>query len=256
MTIKAIKCGKCKDYHPSIAAVRACNGSPAVMPGTEAKPMRSAVRVARREPATEKQFTFIVNLAAKKEYPVAGQTTEEAFILERLFDATTGSGKDLFKGEASDVIQYLLERPDKAKEADGANWPTDQPDAAAVPAGRYALEGSDGIVRFYKVDRPEKGKWAGYTFTKSLIGGIGHWQEQGLRKDASAGIIRDIAAVGSEVSARLFGQKAKQCGNCMSPLSNVQSRAAGYGQDCAAKHGWWYPTKREAQALLGEKDGE
>src|SRR5882762_5721631 len=38
--------------------------------------------------------------------------------------------------------------------------------AATVPDGRYAIDHSNGVVKFYVVNTPTEGKWAGYTFVK------------------------------------------------------------------------------------------
>lgn len=42
-----------------------------------------------------------------------------------------------------------------------------------------------------------------------------------------------------------------RCGRCFGPLTDVRSRAAGYGKACAVHAGWPYPTRGEARAILG-----
>lgn len=121
-----------------------------------------------------------------------------------------------------------------------------------IPAGKYALKRQDGQIVFYQVDRPEEGKWRGYTFTKRLVGGVGHWMTYPVQRQERDGIERAIA-VDREGAARLFGLTAEACSHCSSPLSIPQSRAAGYGEKCAAKHGYWYPTLAEALKMLGEE---
>lgn len=123
-------------------------------------------------------------------------------------------------------------------------WPS-------VPEGRYALESEDG-VKFYKVDKPTEGRWAGYIFVKLLVGSPGDWAEYPQRA-AKQEIMAAIEKIGARESAALFGFKARHCGRCMSPLSTPQSRAAGYGEVCAEKVGWPYPSKNEALRILRER---
>lgn len=85
-----------------------------------------------------------------------------------------------------------------------------------VPAGRYAVETGNGATNslaFYKVDRPETGKWAGYVFVKLMISD----DEQRLGKTAAAAVLAKIAEVGPEAA---------------------MARARGIGPVCAAKAGW------------------
>jgi hypothetical protein len=120
-----------------------------------------------------------------------------------------------------------------------------------IPAGKYALKSSDGTINFYQVDRPAQGHWAGHTFTKLLTGAPGNWHEQRLNRVHREHIENWISS-NIEYAARLFGQTVKHCGHCGSALSIPQSRAAGYGEKCAADHGYWYPTLTEALETLGE----
>src|SRR5690606_6457189 len=110
--------------------------------------------------------------------------------------------------------------------------------APKVPDGRYALPAEDGHFVFYKVNTPTEGQWAGRTFVVQLIGSVGSWAEQRLSGQVAASVCARIAE-DPEEAARMFGIKAEACGYCGSPLSNIQSRAAGYGETCAAKHGFF-----------------
>ena len=121
-----------------------------------------------------------------------------------------------------------------------------------IPDGKYALQADDGHFVFYQIDNPTEGKWAGYTFVSQLIGSVGDWQEQRLSRQVSDGVKARIAA-NVEEAARMFGIKAKACSYCSSPLSNIQSRAAGYGETCANNHGFFYPTEAEAREILAER---
>lgn len=122
-----------------------------------------------------------------------------------------------------------------------------------VPAGRFAIVGGDGTVDFYQIDRPDKGKWKDYIFLSLLLGSTDGFNRSAIKNPkAKATIMGKIQAAGIEESARLFGQKTNRCGHCLADLTNPQSRAAGYGGTCAAKHGYWYPSESEALKILGE----
>jgi hypothetical protein len=121
-----------------------------------------------------------------------------------------------------------------------------------VPAGRFAVRGADNTVDFYQIDRPTKGNYAGNVYVMLLIGSPGDFAEQRMSRTASVTILAKIEAAGIEESARLFGEKTKHCGHCMSELSVTRSRASGYGPVCASKHGYWYATEDEALRILKE----
>jgi hypothetical protein len=191
-----------------------------------------AVLVETLRPASDKQKAFVRTLLAERE----GNPTAEA-IRGALNVARTSS--QLTAAVVSDAITRLLELPKNQAKVE-------------APAGRYALPAEDGHFVFYKVDRPTEGKWAGYVFVKQLVGSVGSWDEQRLSRQTADSTLARIAA-DPEEAARMFGIKAKACGMCASPLSNVRSRAAGYGETCAAKHGFFYPSEEQALEILHER---
>ena len=112
-----------------------------------------------------------------------------------------------------------------------------QAGAEGVPAGRYALDTQVHAVNgtaFYKVDRPETGRWAGYVFVKQIIGS----DEQKLSMKQGRAILARIAAVGAEAASARYGHEIGECGICGRQLTNDESRARGIGPVCAAKAGW------------------
>lgn len=124
---------------------------------------------------------------------------------------------------------------------------------ADIPAGRYALM-INGRLRFFKVDKPTKGRWVGYTFIRELFGAPGSFREEAVRSSSQRdNILGLIVNAGASEAASLFGQKLGCCGRCMSPLTDVRSRAAGYGETCARHLGWTYPSQDEAYAMLNER---
>lgn len=100
-----------------------------------------------------------------------------------------------------------------------------------VPAGRYALRGQDGVVRFYKLDRPTQGKWKGYTFLKVQASDDLH----PIRNKAEKA--RIIAEIGQDTLAaeQLYGRELGKCSRCGRTLTDETSRAYGIGPDCRQK---------------------
>jgi hypothetical protein len=103
---------------------------------------------------------------------------------------------------------------------------------AQVPAGRYAIRSADtGTVRFYRVDKPTKGRWAGRTFVK-VQASDDLFPIYGARERAE--VLRAIAADVRAASV-LYGRELGRCGVCGRTLTDEQSRAEGIGPVCASK---------------------
>lgn len=103
-----------------------------------------------------------------------------------------------------------------------------------VPEGRYAVQPAEGQLRFYKVDRPTEGRWAGYTFISR--------QESGdfrrISRGEQAQALRLITDQGVKESAIRYGHELGVCALCGRTLTNEESREAGIGPKCRAGAGW------------------
>lgn len=179
-------------------------------------------------PATDRQKNFVRTLLAERSGNDLAETIRRSLNEARV-------NLRLTYGFMSEVISSLKAIP-----------------ANKIPDGKYALPAEDGHFVFYQIDNPTEGKWAGYTFVSQLVGSVGRWSEQRLSRQVSDSVKARIAA-NVEEAARMFGIKAKACSYCSSPLSNIQSRAAGYGETCAHNHGFFYPTEAEAREILAER---
>ncbi len=123
--------------------------------------------------------------------------------------------------------------PNRRERRDGIN--SDLAKARrAVPAGRYALKGIDGDWKFYKVDKPDEGRWKGYTFLKVLASEEEH-RVKGI--EAELTILLKIGADAAEAS-RAYGREIGACGICGRTLTNPDSIADGIGPICSSKMGW------------------
>lgn len=301
MTVTAIRCGKCRGYHPTVDDVRRCYGGPASRTHTswldveratrpertldqESRNRKAAqqraeraedVRVAEEkmrvwdasgaeatdgemypwvtrapdvkldaakpweaslEPApaqrqesraTDKQVEFITVLSKERQIPPKGtdgyDATVEKFvaILRADLNRPGTDGSWITKQGASELITFLQSLPFKVEED------------APVPKGRYAIRGTDGVVRFYQVNRPEHGAHKGRTFVDQLIGAPGDYQHKPLRHVARE-VLAKIAE-DPEAASRLYGQEESVCGRCHSPLTDEESRAYGIGPVCRNK---------------------
>lgn len=99
-----------------------------------------------------------------------------------------------------------------------------------VPAGRYAVDNAEGVLRFYVVDRPDEGRWAGRTFVSVLASDERH----PVKGDAARAVLAKIAEDPRAASIR-FGRELGVCGVCGRTLTDEASRAAGIGPVCAGK---------------------
>lgn len=226
--------------------------------GTTVAGTQARQRVAARNQLSEKQHAFLTSLVRDRD---ASNSPAGTAALVRLFESN-----ELNRAQGSALIDTLLSCPRKrinqpaALTAAGAKITAHQETEdifqalggrEVAPPGKFALTQPDGHVVFVKVDIPTKGKWVGYVFVKMLLGSPGHWREQRLRGSTAVEWCERIAQDPAGAQA-LYGRKFQECGRCGSPLSNIRSRAAGYGWTCARYRSWPYPTTEEARRILDE----
>lgn len=185
-------------------------------------------------PPTPKQLAFVRTLLAERAGVPAAEALRE--VLNRL--RTEGS---LSKRAVSATIDALLKIARPQAEASDEPTPVERPaqrtakvELPDVPAGRYAVENEDGELRFYVVDRPMEGKWAGWTFVKVQASDELH-PIKGM--EAKAVILAKIALDPQAASIR-YGQELGVCGVCNRTLTDEESRRQGIGPVCRAKMAW------------------
>jgi Family of unknown function (DUF6011) len=212
----AIKCGNCKSEHDTVDAVRGCYGNLKVSPAKVEK-----VTIATPASATEKQLDFIKSLASERDW----QSGLNGNDYERCFDTVCDGSKFVGKAEASDLISALLALPKVAtpfaEKASGQN----------VPEGYYAID-IDDTVKFYRVDRPTEGKWAGRTFVSVQASDEFH----SLRNSETRNnVLAAILAQGPDTATARYGQLIGRCGVCNRTLTDEISRSLGIGPICRNK---------------------
>lgn len=210
-----VLCGNCKQYHNSAAEVRQCyQGGKATL----VQPGRSEPEW----PPSDKQVAYVLGLQEERILPANWRVYSEDDL------------RHMEKDAVSSAIVMLKALPRKDK--DVKQWD--------VPPGRYALlrvfgtdNNPDQAWSFYQVNKPDSGRWAGYTFVEQLIGNWPDYRKIKLPAAMRNKVLREIAQNPKQASLD-YGLQSGVCGVCSSPLTNPTSLARGIGPICAAKMEW------------------
>jgi hypothetical protein len=163
--------------------------------------------------ATPRQAQYIWDLAAQVPIEIAVQAStwmnEQARVMGGPLNSTQ--------------VHNLIERLKANRQALPSVQPVD------VAPGRYALR-VDGVVHFYKVDKPAKGPHAGRTFVTEQAGDNLH----PVRGYRAQDVLREIA-VDVDAAHTLYGTELGQCWRCGRTLTDETSRELGIGPDCRSK---------------------
>jgi hypothetical protein len=92
----------------------------------------------------------------------------------------------------------------------------------------------DDVLKFYHVDKPTEGKWAGYTFLNVRASDEMYPIKNTEHKKS---IMAEIAKDPKEASM-CYGRELGHCGICGRTLTDEDSRECGIGPICAVKYGW------------------
>lgn len=183
--------------------------------------------------ASQAQVAYIKDLMSKRDLTSKTMTHEQNLArLNHLIDTAT-----LEKRQASATIDWLKGQPLRALPAatDGAVT-SQSADLPSVPAGRYATENKDGVLRFYKVSRPTEGRWAGWTFVNVMASDEEH-PIKGMAEKRL--ILENIVRDGIQASAERYGREIGACSICGRTLTDEISRSIGIGPICREKTGWY-----------------
>jgi hypothetical protein len=233
----AVKCGNCKGYHDNAAGVKECYQGAGFGPVTATIKAEAAVQAAEA-PATEKQLTYLLALLADRP-----GWAKRVFVPETLTDPPT----PLTKRAASYWIGEAKKIAGEAK-----------PDGSPTPTGaRYMPEIEDGIYKdgagtYWKVYHTIHGNNSQVAKKLIIIPVEGTdpqtytYEFEYVGKRGLKGLTTEMRL--DEAAAKEFG---KIYGFCVfgHALNRDESLYVGYGKTCAAKNGWWYPTKAELRKL-------
>lgn len=169
--------------------------------------------------STPKQISFydsllnqIVSLAPSEFSAESIAVAREAFPARTVADAS----------DAIDRAKRTVERLKAAAPVVAA------PAKVTVPDGHYALV-VEGVVKFYSVNTPTEGKWAGYTFVNAQASDDYHK----IGRAASQRILAEIA-VDPLAAMKLYGIELGECGHCGRALTS-DWRKVGIGPVCSRK---------------------
>jgi hypothetical protein len=198
-----IRCGNCKQTHPTVADVRACYALP-------------------REPAaSEGARNFCQSLLRERVlHPDFADVTEETI-------------NTFSKSRASKFIDVHKQQPMRPKEKDKLAKFLETFDD--VEEAYYALRDHDNpeIVHFYKL---VDGRHERMLF--QVYGSPGALRQNRVRRYELADRVMQEIAADPKAAMLLFGEKLEICGACGSPLTDPESRARRIGPVCARKRGW------------------
>lgn len=201
--------------HTSVAEVRTCQRAPQYWER-------------EKTPQEQAREQLKAKLAALKASPLPGPAMVEPAPIPGLPGVTTAGAETMsqqmgtFEPKRGTVSQPAaggmhIVRVDPALEA-------------RVPAGRYAIVQPDGL-KFYRVEKPTKGAWAGRTFVKVQASD----ELYPIRSAASRAQILEKIAADPRRAAVLYGIKLGVCGVCGRTLTDEDSIKAGIGPVCAKR---------------------
>lgn len=219
-----MRCGNCKDEHPTTADIRQCYVDAGKIKDQPVNKVNDAQ--GPMWPPSDAQVRYVLGLYDERELPANHAVLSEDAI------------RQMEKDQVSAEINLLKTYPWKDRRA------SDTQPEFTMPEGRYALYQKAGMSnnpeatwQFFKISRSDKPRWKGYTFIKRLVGSVGDYQEMDMTPRQRA-----VALVAIEKDPRKaaadYGKQTQHCGRCGSPLTHKRSRAAGYGEKCAGALGW------------------
>jgi hypothetical protein len=143
------------------------------------------------------------------------------------------AGSGITKRRASELLDKLfkLPRQPKAETVHGGSHTMPQ-----VANGRYAVRDASDVenaIKFYRVNTPTEGRWAGRTFVDRLASD----ERYPVRNAAQRKAVLTTIAADPIGAAQLYGREIGHCGRCSKTLTRVVSRAFGIGPDCAEHMG-------------------
>lgn len=94
------------------------------------------------------------------------------------------------------------------------------------------LPGEGERVRFFRIDTPLRGRWAGCVFIKEQAGDDVYPVKGAAREEA---VLRALLKFGAKEGLLMYAKELETCGICGKTLTDEESRARGIGPVCARK---------------------
>lgn len=184
-----------------------------------------------KNPASDKQISFLSDLLASKEYDAEIKAELHDGIIEGTLDKVT----------ASKYIDELIKAP-RMKNAVGARSEM-QELLASIPKSKYAIPTAD--LELYEIDDKFNGdivffelkEYMNTLYIRQLHGAPGNFN----RSKLTAGGVRAVVAtikLDPYRYAKLFGTHYTCCGSCGAALTDERSREIQLGPECRKKFGF------------------
>src|SRR6266702_1273616 len=221
----SVKCGRCRDYHESIADVRKC------CKGGDVTSTKGTLPAAKR--LTEAQVGYARKLLGQLNAVYTGQRP-----IEDLGRST--DGRDLVDGLVAARKAQAYGRPYRlpenvAQSATPARQDTgERSSIPEIPQGYYATPSATGSndYDFWFVNVvAHEGKWQGFRSISRVIGGRSNVRVKGSTRVAA---LKAIDAYGTDKAGMLFAQELGRCRKCGKHLTDETSRELGIGPVCRA----------------------
>jgi len=176
----------------------------------------------KKKPATQPQIDLVRKLAAEQGLPSPSDEQIAQWNGEK----------------ASEVIDWFIARAKKLRATKGAPVaPKVDEYPNLLHNCHYALPGLNpgDKPRKFKVQKPKRGKWVGYTFINGVDG-------ERFDRSTSRALLAELEADWA-AALSLYGHSTNKCGNCRLPLELKESVERGYGETCAKNLGLPYNRK-------------
>jgi len=225
----SIKCGRCRDYHPTVADVRACfNGQQAE---TQTYPKTG-------QPISEKQVKYIGSLLSKLNAVYTGKTPVEELDKfsegRKLLDGLVGARENQAYGRAYQLPENVSQSAKPVE--NGGERTAGGKFNPGIPKGYYATPSTTGHndldFWFVNVVEREGSQWDGWRTVSRVIGGRASTRvNRAVRRSA----LKAIISYGVDKAGDQFADNLGRCKKCGKHLTDETSRDRRMGPDCYAR---------------------
>lgn len=219
-----IKCGRCREYHESVADVRKCFN------GEDVTSTKGTLPAAKR--LSEAQVSYARKLLDQLHAVYTGSQPIEdlgrATDGRELLDGLVAARKAKTAGQPYKLPTNVSQSSAPASEA------TERRAVPDIPHGYYATPSATGNndYDFWFVNVvTREGKWNGFRSVSRVIGGRSPVRVKGSTRVAA---LKAIDAYGVDKAGNLFADELERCRKCGRHLTDELSRSRRMGPDCAA----------------------
>jgi uncharacterized protein DUF6011 len=215
-----MRCGL-KHDHPDLTSVRQCYANRYGWPDTDNSAATWDASVDYRQFDAEIQRRERAEDEAVARYKANRDAGMDAAMLARREAAATRAG-----ASRGDLRQLRT-----------ASRNLSRPGNCDLNPGGYAVPSRTGSndLDFWWIDRPEQGKWAGWTFVERVIGGRPNQRVSRAESAAALATLAALSPVDREESQATFGTELGECYACHRTLTDDLSRSLGIGPVCRSR---------------------